>query len=184
MAILGLDGNTFKLKSSLQQFDPANPDQNLFNQYDAELIRMSGSPLYYYEVLIQIQTIDQIYMEDRGKLWSPNPITIYGLYEPQKQTATSGLFGMDTPDEEVIFECNSREIITLLGHLPVRGSRIFTPHLQENWVVIDVKLDQFKLWGALHVLIHCQKFQATSTDASANIEPTKTDLPEGFPVFN
>lgn len=161
--ILGKGGKPYNLTGSLQQFNPNSSAHELFNRYDQEIIQIGGTPLYYYEVLIQIQTVDPIYMEDRGKLFSTCPILIYGYYEPTQQQNMSGMFGIDTPDEEVIIECNYKAVLTAIGHPPKIGSRIFTPHRSENWIIIDTRLDQFKMWGALHLQIQCKKFQETTT---------------------
>lgn len=160
------DGTPFKLKGSLQQFDPTNPDHAIFERYDQEIIQIGGSPIFYYEVFIQEQTIDKVYLEDRGKMWSNFPVQFFGYYEPQAQSNPSSLFGIDTPDEEVLIEANYQAVLKAIGHMPKRGSRLFTPHRQENWVIIDTKLDQFKLWSAIHLQLYCKKFQESSTDAS------------------
>jgi len=169
MTIRNPDGTLFALKGSMQQFDPNNPDHCLFNRWDAESLRLFSVPLYYYEVFIQDQTIDPIYIEDRGKIFSNLPVVFYGLYEPPQQSNPSTLFGIDTPDEEIMIECNYQDVLRLVGHMPKRGSRIFTPHRRENWVIIDTKLDQFKMWGILHLQIHCRKFQESLTTGEGRV---------------
>ena len=76
------NGTPYKPIGSLEQFDPDNPERCLFNEWDADIIKIYGSPIFYYEVFIQIGSLDQVYREDRGKLWSNNPITLYASYEP------------------------------------------------------------------------------------------------------
>lgn len=158
------DGTPYQLKGTLQQFDPNNAAQDLFSRYDEEMIRISGTPIYYYEVLIQEQTIDPLYLEDRSKLFSPYPVKLWAFYEPPQQANMSGIFAIDVPDEEVILELNYHAALRDLGRPPKIGSRVYTPHRGENWIVIDYKLDQFKLWGAIRLLLHCKKFQETATD--------------------
>lgn len=158
------DGKPYQLKGSLQQFDPDGATHDLFHRYDEEMIKISGTPIYYYEVLIQEQTVDKMYWEDRGKLFSPYPIKLWAYYEPPQQANMSSLFAIDTPDEEIILELNYKATLRDLNHPPKIGSRIYTPHRGENWVIIDCRLDQFKLWGAIRLLIHCKKFQPTATD--------------------
>lgn len=176
------DGTPFTLKGSRTQFDPDSPAHDLFNRYDEEIIRVGGTPIFYYEVLIQQQTIDPVYMEDRGKLFANNPVQLYGYYEPPQQQNMSGLFGYDTPDEEIIIETNYkavlREIKNATGyeHPPKVGSRIFTPHRRENWIIIDTRLDQFKMWGAIRLQIHCKKFQETSTTGEGNVTQSQPDF--------
>src|ERR1700683_5244818 len=118
------DGTPYKPLGSLQQYDPRSPKEDLFNKYDAEMIRLSGAPVLYYEVLIQIPNVDPIYMEDRTKLFSPIPLQMYAFFEPPEQQNMSGLFQIDTPDEEVIYELNYKETLSIIGHPPKIGSRI------------------------------------------------------------
>lgn len=158
------DGSPYSPSGSLQQFNPHGAAHDLLIRYDEEMIRISGTPVYYYEVLIQEQTIDPIYMEDRGKLFSPYPIKLWAFYEPPQQANMSGIFAIDTPDEEIILELNYHAATRELGGIPKIGSRVYTPHRAENWIVIDYKLDQFKLWGVIRLLLHCKKFQETVTD--------------------
>lgn len=153
------DGTPYQLKGTLQQFDKCSPAQDLLSRYDAEMIRISGSPIEYYEVFVQQQSVDRLYMEDRSKIWSPCAVVLWAFYEPPQQQNMSGMFSIDTPDEEIIFELNYRDAIKCIGHQPKIGSRIHTPHRNENWVIIDTRLDQFKLWGAIRLLLHCRKFQ-------------------------
>lgn len=170
------DGQPYNLKGSLQQFDPDSAAQDLLNRYDEEMIRFSGSPLIYYEVFIQSQTVDPLYLEDRGKLFSPCGVQLWCFYEPPQQQNMSGMFAIDTPDEEIIFELNYKATLKALNHQPKIGSRVYTPHRGENWVIIDTRLDQFKLWGALRLLLHCRKFQETSTTGEGRVTQPQPDF--------
>jgi len=174
--IRNTNGTPFKLKSSLQQFDPENTDHKLFDVWDEEVIKIGGTPLFYFEVFIQDQTIDPLYIEDRGKLFSNFPIQFFGNYEPPDQKNPSTLFGIDTPDEEILIEANYQATLRDVGHMPKRGSRLFSPHRQENWIIIDTKLSEFKLWGALHVQIHCRKFQESLTTGEGNVTQSRPDF--------
>lgn len=172
MAIKNSDGSTFKLTGSLQRFDPLSPVVSLFNQYDQEVIQLYGSPLYYYEVHIQLPNIDPLYIEDRSKLWSPNYITFFATYEPIEQQNPSGQFGIDGIGE-VVFEANTQAIVAAIGHMPKRGSRIHSPHLGEDWVIVDTRVTQFAFWGALHLQIVCERFQESLSDASSTVPTPK-----------
>jgi hypothetical protein len=99
------DGTPYCTTGSIQQFDPESPDHKLFNSWDEEIIRMGGSPIFYYEVFIQTATMDPLYMEDRSKIWSPVPLQLQALYEPIPSQNAMGAFGFDGPDE-MIFELN------------------------------------------------------------------------------
>ena len=62
------DGTPYKPTGSLEQFDPDNPERCLWNDWDAEWIKIYGSPVFYYEVFIQTGSLDKLYREDRGKI--------------------------------------------------------------------------------------------------------------------
>ena len=63
MTIYRSDGKPYSSVGSLQQFDDASPDRDLFNKWDEESIRLGGSPLFYYELFIDVNNIDPLYVE-------------------------------------------------------------------------------------------------------------------------
>ena len=77
------DGSEYRLVGSIQQFDPGSQDYELLNDLDAENFFLYGAPALYYEIFIQPQTVDPLYLEERGKHWCPNPIELWGIYEPK-----------------------------------------------------------------------------------------------------
>ena len=158
MGLLNSDGTPYILSGSATQFDPQNPMFDLFNQWDQEAIQRGGSPLYYYEVIIQPDMIDPIYLEARNKLFSNNPVQLWCNYEPIPSQNLLNQFGIDSPDE-IKFEVNYRAVLQAVGHPPKIGSRLFTPHLSENWVIVQRNLGEFKMWGAIRLELICQKFQ-------------------------
>lgn len=169
MVIRKADGTPFRTTGELRMFDPKNPRNELFNRWDAEAIRIAGTPILYFECLIQIQTIDQLYLEDRGKIFAQCPLQLYAFYQPPQQNNAAGQFGVLPLDEEVILELNYQETLKIIGHLPKVGSRIFTPHRNENWVIIDVRLDQFQYWGIFRLVLHCKKFQESVTSGESQV---------------
>lgn len=165
------DGSCFQLTGSLQQFDPQeNPEIELFNNWDSEIIRQGGSPIFYYEVMIQPNTVDPLYVEDRGKIWSTHPVQLWCFYDPQPNQNAQGLFGIDAPDE-MIFELNYRECLQRIGHPPKVGSRLFTPHKRESWEIIQRNDGEFKGWGQLRLQLICRKFQDSSTNSGVQVQP-------------
>lgn len=175
MVIKREDGSDFTT-GQFQVFDPNSTKYDLFNSYDEELIRISGSPIFYYEIFIQFDTVDKLYLEDRNKIFSNFPIRLYGLYEPPEQVNNSTLFAIDNPDESIVIEMNYKAVLRDLGHPPKVGSRIYTPHRGENWIVIDRKLTVFQQWGAMHVALTCKKFQETTTTGEGNVTQAKPDV--------
>jgi hypothetical protein len=57
MTIKNADGSVYKTTGSLQQFDPTNTEHDLFNLWDQEVIEIGGTPLYYYDLFINISNI-------------------------------------------------------------------------------------------------------------------------------
>lgn len=168
MAIKNPDGSTYQPTGVLQQFDPTNLEHDLFNLWDQEVIEIGGSPLYYYEVFININNIDELYIEARDKLYSPVPKIIYGFYDPIPSQNAIGVFGIDSNDE-MMFEFNYQHVLRTLGHVPKIGSRIFSPHKGENWVINQRNVEVFKLWGELRLQIMCSRFQESLTTGDGKV---------------
>jgi len=173
--MLDSNGKPYTTAGSNQQFDPENPELCLFDSWDQEAIRIGGSPIFYYEVFIQTNTADPLYLEDRGKIFSNNPIQLYGTYEPVQSQNSMGVFGIDSPDE-MIFEFNYKAVLAAIGHPPKIGSRLFTPHLRENWVIIQRNLGEFKLWNAMRLQILAQKFQESVTTGEGKVTQKSPDF--------
>jgi len=168
------DGTPYTLAGSIQQFNLDSPEHDLFNDWDQESIKRGGSPLYYYEVLIQPQTVDPLYLEDRGKLFSNNPVMLWCNYEPIPSQNELTRFGIDAPDE-MKFEVNYRMTLKTIGHPPKIGSRLFTPHLRENWEVVQRNLGEFKMWGALRLELICRRFQESVTTGEGKVTQKQPD---------
>jgi hypothetical protein len=169
------NGSPYKVSSSLQQFDPESIEHNLFNLWDEEIIKISGSPIFYYELFIQSQTIDPLYQEDRGKIWSNIPVQLWSFYDPVEQQNYQTAFGIDSEDE-VVFELNYRSVLNTLGHPPKVGSRIYTPQKRENWEIIQRKVGEFKLWGELRLKLLCQRFQESATTEEGEVKQKTPDF--------
>ena len=175
MAIYYPNGKEYKVTGSLRQFDPDSPDHELLNLWDEEQIKIAGSPIFYYEVFIQDQTVDPLYVEDRGKIFSANPIVLYAWYEPIPSQNDITNFGIDAPDE-MKFELNYKATLRDVGHPPKIGSRIYSPHLSENWVIIQRNLGEFKKWNAIRLELICQRFQESLTTGEGQVTWKKPDF--------
>jgi hypothetical protein len=175
MTIKNPDGSDYETAGSVQQFDPENPEFNLFNLWDEEIIRIGGSPIFYYEVFIQSGTVDPMYWEDRGKIFSNTPVQLWALYEPTPSQNAQGVFGIDSPDE-MMFELNYRAVLKAVGHPPKIGSRIYSPHLRENWVIVQRNLGEFKMWNAIRLQILAQRFQESTTTGEGKISQKSPDF--------
>lgn len=173
--IRNCDGTPYKLSGSLDTYDPNNPEHFLLNSFDSELVQIAGTPILYFEVFIQRQTIDPLYREDRGKLFSNNPITLHGYYEPIPSQNYMNMFGIDAPDE-VQFQFNARAVLKAIGHPPKIGSRLYTPHKGENWVVIQRNYGDFFLWGEMRMTIIAQRFQESVTTGEGRVTQNTTNI--------
>lgn len=172
------DGSAYKL-SELKAFDPNNMEKDLFNSIDAEAIELNGTPVYYYEVFIDFNSIDQLYHEARSKVWSPIPVTLYSMYDPIPNHMYMNSFGADSPDE-LMFEFNYQAVLDALGKPPKIGSMIFTPHRNEYWVVKDRKLADWRNWHQIRLQLECGRFQNSLTtesgESTAMRRPTNIDI--------
>ena len=75
----------------------------------------------------------------------------------------------------MIIEFNYRSVVRKLGHPPKIGSRLFTPFLKENWVIIERKTGEFKMYGVVRLQCICQRFQeddvsGTSAQSQQNVD--------------
>lgn len=175
MAIKNPDGSIYQVSGNLQQFDPTNVEHDLFNVWDQEAIEMGGSPLFYYDVFINVNTIDELYIEARNKIFSPVPIQIYGYYDPVPSQNMMGVFGIDSPDE-IMFEFNYKHVLKQIGHPPRIGARLYSPHKRENWEVIQRNVEVFKLWGELRLQVMCRRFQESLTTGEGRVTQRQPDF--------
>ena len=175
MAIKNPDGSTFNVTGSLQQFDPENPEHDVFNVWDQEAIQIGGSPIEYYEIFINVNNIDEIYVEARDKFWSQKPVCLYGYYDPIPSQNAMGAFGIDSPDELMI-EFNYRSVLATLKHAPKIGGMIFTPHKKEYWAVKQRNVEVFKLWGEIRLQVMCERFTESLTTGEGKVTRRKTDF--------
>lgn len=170
-----INGKPYKVAGSMQQFDPENPEHNLFNSWDEEVIKIGGAPIFYYEVIISFNTIDDLYHEARNKLFSNIPIELWGYYEPVPAQNYQTTFGIDSPDE-MIFELNYQSALQTLGHPPKIGSRIYTPHKREDWIIVQRNLGEWKMWGELRMQLLCQRFQESVTTNEGRVSQPQPDF--------
>ena len=175
MAIRNPDGSVYNPTGRLQQFDPNSVEHDLFNVWDQEVIEIGGTPLFYYDVFININNIDELYVEARDKIYSQTPMQIYGYYEPVPSSNMMGVFGIDSPDE-IMFEFNYRHVLRTLGKAPKIGSRIFSPHKKENWMVMQRNVEVFKLWGELRLQVMCVRFQESLTTNEGKVTQREPDF--------
>lgn len=175
MTLLDHNGKPYKAAGTSQQFDPTNPQHMLFNLYDEDALKIGGSPIYYYELFIPVGEIDKDYWEARGSFFSEFPVELWANYDPLAAQNYMSVFGIDSPNE-IIFELNVKATLKKLGHMPKIGSRIYTPHLGENWEIIQRNLGEFKMWGALRVQLICRQFQESTTRQNGKVTANNPNI--------
>lgn len=175
MVIRNCDGTPYQLSGSLNQFDPESRDHDLLNSFDEQLIEIAGTPIFYYEVFLQKNTIDPLYREDRGKMWAVNPVQLAVYYEPIPAQNYMNMFGLDAPDE-IQFEFNYRAVLQAIGHPPKIGSRLFSPHKRENWIIAQRNVGEFKIWGEIRLYLITQRFQESTTTGEGNVSQSLPDF--------
>lgn len=179
MPLLRPDGKPYRAAGTTRQFNPGGGIHKLFDVWDQAAIMQGGSPVYYYEVFIPTGEIDTDYWEARGKLFSEHPTEIWAAYDPQASQNYMNVFGMDSLNE-IILDCNAKAVIKAIGHLPKIGSRIYTPHLGENWELIQRNLGEFQMWGALRVQLICKQFQESVTTVGGQVTKKNPNIPKAI----
>lgn len=168
-------GRPYKAAGSIQQFDPENPEINLFHMWDQEIIQQGGSPIFYYELFIPPATIDPIYRESRNKIYSNYSVQLWGTYEPTPGENLQNMFGIDSPTE-MVFDFNVRDVLSRIGHLPKIGSRLYTPHKRESWRIIQRNMGEFKMWGELRLQLITERFQDDVISNAGRVKQQEPDF--------
>ena len=147
---------------SLNFFDAENPDINLFNLVDDELIKISGSEILYYQYLQGEDQYDEVYMEARNKPVAKDPVLVYGHYEPKVLEENLSQFGIElTNDQLFVFNKTYMEQ-RIRGELKVGD--VLQPKFQnQKYEIIEVQEDSFEIYGVYH-LVCSAKLLRDSTD--------------------
>lgn len=171
------DGKPYKAAGSMRQFNPNSRQHDLFNLWDQQAIKQGGTPLYYYEVFIPTGEIDKTYWEARGKIYSKNPIEIWGTYDPMPDQNYMNSFGFTAPADQIV-DCNAKAVIKAIGHMPKIGARLYTPHLGHNWEIVQRNLGEYKMWGALRVQLVLKSFTESLTTQEGKVTDTSPNIPK------
>ena len=147
--------------SELSLFDQNNPDVNLFNLVDDEIIRLSGSKMHFYKYN-RSENFDDVYMEERDKPISIEPILVHGHYEPQAMQENLTQFGMELTNDQV-FIFNKSYIEQKLGRLIIPGDRIKPFFQEQRYEIFEVQEDSFEAYGVYH-LVCSAKVERTTTE--------------------
>jgi hypothetical protein len=134
----------------LSFYDPENPDVNLFNLVDDEIIRISGSPLHYFKQLVN-ENFDDVYLEATRKTVVSEPLLVHGYYEPSVVEEVLSNFGIElTNDQSFVF--NKSYIEATLGRTPEVGDQLKPQFQNQKYEITEVQEDSFEMYGVYHVV--------------------------------
>tara|TARA_R110000824_G_scaffold398581_1_gene602771 strand:+ start:397 stop:996 length:600 start_codon:yes stop_codon:yes gene_type:complete len=135
----------------LNFFDPTNPDINLFNMVDDEMIKISGSPLLYYPYMRSKSEYDDVYMEERNKPIAKEPVIVYGHYEPKVLEENLSQFGIELTNDQ-IFIFNKSYIEQKIRD-EVKAGDVIQPRFQnQRYEIFEVQEDSFEIYGVYHLV--------------------------------
>jgi len=163
----------------LNFFDPSNPDINLFNLVDDEMIKISGSQILYYQYLQGDSQYDEVYMEARNKPLSKQPVIVYGHYEPKVLEENLSQFGIELTNDQVFVFNKTYMEQRIKGHL--KAGDVLQPKFQnQKYEIIEVQEDSFEIYGVYH-LVCTAKLLRDSSDVQ-DTPLTDTSDPLGRPA--
>ena len=136
--------------SMLNFFDQENADINLFNLVDDELIKISGSELYYYKYFQSVEH-DDVYLESRSKPIATEPIVVHGHYEPKALEENLSEFGIELTNEQ-LFVFNKSYIEERLNRMPLPGDIIKPKFQEQKYEIFQVQEDSFEIYGVYHLV--------------------------------
>jgi len=136
--------------SELSLFDPDNPDIGLFNLVDDELIKLSGSRLFFYKYY-QNEDYDNVYMESRNKPIATDPVRVFGHYEPRVLEENLTEFGIELTNDQV-FVFNKSYIERKIGRIVIPGDVIKPEFQNQKYEIFQVQEDRFESYGVYHLM--------------------------------
>lgn len=136
------------IDSKLSLFDKSSRDLELFNLVDDELIRLSGSKIYYYKTYLD-ESYDKVYLESRNRIVSKTPVVLWASFDPSVIEEEMSEFGLElTNDQTFVF--NKSYIEQNLGRGPIVGDIIKTTFQNIKYEIFEVQEDAFEGYGSYH----------------------------------
>jgi len=134
---------------SMRMFDLDNPDIQLFNMIDDELIRLSGSELLVYKYEVD-EDFDDIFGENRVKAIRQEPVLVEGHYDPRMFEENLTEFGIEMTNDQ-LFTFNKSYIEAKLGR-PIIPGDVIQPRFQNAYYdIYEVQQDSFEVYGVYHL---------------------------------
>lgn len=161
--------------SQLSFFDSFNPDINLFNAIDDELIRISGSKVFYYKFLQGETSYDEVYLEERNKPRLSEPIIVHVHYDPKVIEKNLSEFGIEITND-IPFIFNKSYLDTQLGRPPIPGDVILPKFQNIKYEIIEVQEDSFELYGVYHYTCSAKVLRDTAESIADDVTEITNDL--------
>lgn len=160
------DGTPYEL-GQIGHYDHKNPDHELFDSYDQEMIDIAGADIDYYRVVVD-SNVDPIYHEQRQKLFLQQPVRLQSVWEPA--TPAWGDIGVGWSSEEsMMFSFNLPDFLEKVKEMPRIGSLILTCDEGVYWEIVNTQInvpESRKMWGKHRIIVQATKHQGTITDYS------------------
>ena len=135
---------------SMRMFDLNNPDIDLFNRVDHELIGLAGSQLYIYKYEVD-ENSDDVFGENRVKVIRQEPTLVKGHYDPRAIEENLTEFGIEMTNDQT-FTFNKSYLDSRLGRPLIPGD-IIQPRFQNIFYdVYEVQEDSFEAYGVYHLV--------------------------------
>lgn len=135
---------------SLNLFDEENPDIQLFNIVDQEMISLAGSDAYYYKFNPD-ENYDKTFNEERVKQYS-DKVLVKTHYSPFPLGEEITKFGIQLSNEQT-FTFNREYIKEKLGRYPIPGDAIQPRFQAVMFEVIEAQEESFQSYGVYHILV-------------------------------
>jgi hypothetical protein len=160
----------------LNFFDPENPDINLFNLIDDEMIKISGSELLYFPYMRGESEFDEVYMEERNKPIAKEPVVVYGHYEPRVLEENLGQFGIELSNDQLFIFNKSYIEQRIRGH--VKSGDVIQPRFQNmRYEIFEVQEDSFEIYGVYHLVCAARLLRDSDDVQDVPLTETSRNLP-------
>ena len=160
--------------SRLGLFDLDNPDIQLFNMGDDELIRLSGSELLLYKFFLD-DNFDDLYDENRKKVISPEPVVLVGHYEPRAIEENLSEFGIELTNDQM-FTFNKAYTEERLGRPLIPGDIIQPRFQKQKYEIFEVQEDRFDVYGVYHLVASARLLRDGPDIQDIHQTPDKEDF--------
>jgi hypothetical protein len=141
----------------LSIYDPTNPDRQLFDIIETEVIQLTAPPIKYYKLIHQAANIDPLYGESRRRDAYEMPVTIYGHYDDPSPSQELQQWGLQQT-EEIELWFNYNNMVRTIGDRLQIGDVLQT-YDAKLWEVMTSIVQDENLWRAQHNMVRAKKLQ-------------------------